>query len=181
MSSDLSFSGSCEHDLVLSKFWLCKNLPRKKYNKIYVLGSWYGNMGLILRHLNFDFKSLVNVDIDPHYCQANEKLYKLANFDRPYKILNSNCNEVDYSDADLIINSSINDIKKDKWFDNIPTKSLIAIQGRNNQLNSYQKNRSENFKQFQKMFEFGTVIYKGQLSLQNSEEDYKRYMIIGYK
>lgn len=181
MSSDLSFSGSCEHDLILSKFWLAKNLPKKHYNKIYVLGSWYGNMGLILKFLNFDFESIVNIDENKRYCLDNQKIYKLTKFDRPYKILNRNCNKVDYSDADLIINCSINDIKKDIWFDQIPHNCLVAIQCRNNQPFAFEKDRPNNFNDFQNMFEFNHKIYEGKIPLQNAEELYQRYMIIGYK
>ena len=181
MSSDLSFSGSCEHDLILSKFWLAKNLPNRPYNKIYVLGSWYGNMGLILKFLNFDFKLLVNIDTNKKYCQDNQKIYKIADFDQPYKILNRNCNKVDYSDADLIINCSVNDIKKDVWFDQIPHNCLVAIQCRNNQPFAFEKDRPNSFNEFQNLFEFKKILYKGKLNLKNFEEKYQRYMIIGHK
>lgn len=181
MSSDLSFSGSCERDLLLSKFWLAKNLPHRSYNKIYVLGSWYGNMGLILKFLKFDFNLLVNIDTNSKYCQDNKTIYKIAKFGQPYKIINRNCNEIDYTDADLIINCSINDIKKDIWFDNIPSSCCIALQSRNNQPPSFQKDRPNSFNEFQQLFNFETIVYKGTLALKNYEEEYQRYMIIGYK
>lgn len=181
MSSDLSFAGSCEKDLIKSKVWLCRHLPRRTYGRIYVLGSWYGNFGLILRGMNFNFKHIINVDSNQRYCDINKKIYKLANFDRPYTILNKDCNKIEFKNPDLIINTSTNDIQSHKWFNNIPAGCLVALQCRNNQSTDSQKDRPDTFSQFDKLFKFKKTIYQGKLALENNEENYYRYTIIGIK
>lgn len=181
MSSDLSFAGSCEHDLIKSKVWLCQKLPRRRYRRIYVLGSWYGNFGLILRGINFPFNHIINIESNKAYCSANKKIYQFVDFDIPYTIINNDCNKVQYKDPDLIVNTSTNDIKGHNWFNNIPSGCLVAVQCRNNQSGNGQKNRPNSFNQFGKMFTFKKVIYKGKLNLQNNEEQYQRYTIIGIK
>lgn len=180
MSDDLSFSGSCERDLLLSKIWLANHLPKRRFGKVYVLGSWYGNIGLIFRLLGVDFDSICNVDVNSYYCKANRVLYKLAGFDRPYEILNQNCNEVDYSDADLVVNVSSNDIQNSTWFDLIPADCLTVIQCRNNQLLRADTDRPASYQEFLDLFPMHRVVYKGQLPLKNSIEQYQRYMLIGY-
>ena len=181
MSSDLSFAGSCEPDLIKSKYWLCQHLPRRTYGRIYVLGSWYGNLGLILRGMKFKFKHIVNVDKNLKYCQDNELVYKLADFDIPYTILNTDCNTLQYKSPDLVINTSTNDIQGHKWFNRIPDGCLVAIQCRNNQPDASQKDRPETFKQFANQFPFKKTIYRGKLTLQNTEDRYQRYTVIGIK
>lgn len=181
MSSDLSFAGSIEHDLTLGKLWLCKNLPRQKYNNVYVLGSWYGNIGLIMRYLGIHFDHITNIDGNQKYCAATKQIYKLANFDRPYKILNADCNKVDYSAADLVINTSTNDIKIDSWFDRIPTHCMVALQSRNNQAPVSIGEEPVNFSRFLRSYPLDITLYSGKMRLSNRQESYDRYMLIGYK
>lgn len=181
MSSDLSFAGSCEFDLIKSKYWLCWHLPRRNYGRIYVLGSWYGNLGLILRGMNFKFKHIINVEQNSKYCKDNELVYKLADFDVPYTVLNKDCNKIDYNAPDLVINTSTNDIKGHDWFERIPSGCTVALQCRNNQLDSDQKNRPDSFSEFTQQFKFKKLIYRGKLDLKNTEELYQRYTVIGIK
>lgn len=178
---DLSFSGSCESDLVKSKKWLCDNLPRRRWGTVYVLGSWYGNMGLIMRLSGIDFRRIVNVDTNPDYCDQNRLIYKLDGFDRPYRIINGDCNRVDLSDADLVINTSTNDITTHRWFKNIPQGATVAIQCRNNQQAAQRKDRPDDFAEFHDLFPLRIKHMSGRLPLKNSDEAYERYMVIGRK
>ena len=64
-SSGSSPQGSITNDLILSKMWICevlKHLNRKKFSTIYILGSWYGNMALILDRMGIEYKNIINVD-----------------------------------------------------------------------------------------------------------------------
>ena len=49
-SSGYSLAGSFTRDLVASKVWLLDELARiaPQVGTIYVLGSWYGNLGVLL-------------------------------------------------------------------------------------------------------------------------------------
>lgn len=179
-SSDLSFGGSCEHDLLISKLWLCRHLPKQHYNKVYVLGSWYGNMGFLLNYAGVDYDKIINVDSNPGYCSANETLYKLAGFDQPYEIICKDCNHLNYDDADLVINTSTNDIKSSDWLDSVPVGRVVAAQCRNNQSDHPDKARPDSFQEFLNDYRsLNHVLYHGKLALNNNEESYLRYMIIG--
>jgi len=182
MSNDLSFSGSCEHSLIASKVWLFKHLPNITYKKVYVLGSWYGNMGLILGLLGLDFKSIVNVETNEKYCKDNKKIYQLAGFDIPYRILHADCNKINYDDADLVINTSTNDIKTHEWLRNVPKGCTVAIQCRNEQPYAKSMDRPNDFEDFLKLYDLGKVIYKGKMNMRDADNPpYSRYMLIGTK
>ena len=181
MSGNLDFSGSIEHDLTYSKVWLCQNLPRKKYKNVYVLGSWYGNTGIIMNFMGVDFDCVINVDTDKNYCEKTHTIYKLFGFDKKYKIVNKDCNLLDYYDADLVINTSTNDIKFHDWFAIIPPGCTVAIQCRNNQPLAADMNKPATFDEFMTMFYMKTSVCAGKLTLLNQDEAYDRYMIIGVK
>jgi hypothetical protein len=181
VSGDLSFAGSIESDLTRSKVWLCENLPRKKFKHIYVLGSWYGNVGLIMNMLGFDFDCITNVDTDSEFCKKTQKLYKLAKFDKNYRIVNRDCNLLNYQDADLVINTSTNDIKYHDWFANIPPGCIVAVQCRNNQPMASNMDKPTVFDEFMTMFAMDKTICAGTLTLSNHDETYDRYMLIGIK
>lgn len=181
MSDDLSFAGSCERDLLASKIWLCNELPKNNFKSVYVLGSWYGNMGLTMRFIGIDFKKLYNVDTNKRYCSANQRLYKLAKFDRDYCVINNDCNSLNFDDAELVINTSTNDIKSTDWFDAIPHNCYVALQCRNKQPTLNYKSRPDSFKEFIGLYPLSKVHYTGVMPLGNIEGVYKRYMIIGRK
>ena len=63
-----TLEGSFTPDLVASKEWLCKVLEKllstKKPRNIYVLGSWYGNMGVFLEEAGIKYDKLILVEPD---------------------------------------------------------------------------------------------------------------------
>lgn len=181
MSIDLSFAGSCDPDLTRSKAWLCQHLPCRTWKHVYVLGSWYGNLGLIMRWLGVDFDRLTNVDVNPGYCRSNLKLYQLAKFDRPCRIMRADCNSVDYSDADLVINTSTNDIPTHEWFSKILPGCWVAIQCRNNQSPGELMDRPATYSEFKRLFYMSSIEYAGKMSLRNQDGMYERYQLIGCK
>ena len=65
--SPSTFEGSLTPDLLKSKIWLCNNLKklgRKKFSTIYILGSWYGTMSVVLSRCGIQFDKVINVDIN---------------------------------------------------------------------------------------------------------------------
>ncbi len=181
MSMDLSFAGSCERDLTLSKLWLCTHLPRTRWGKVYVLGSWYGNVGLVMRMLGMHVDHLVNIDINPEFCEANHTLYELAKYDLPYEIRCEDSNHVSFDDADLVINTSTNDISSRGWLERISRGTVVALQCRNNQDLAGSRMRPNSLSEFMGFFHLSEILFKGALPLRNSQEAYQRYMVIGYR
>lgn len=177
----MSFAGSCERDLIESKIWLCHNLPKKNYGWVYVLGSWYGNMGLVMRKMNIRFIGITNIDSNKSYTVASKKLYKLANFDRPYQNIAVDCNKYDFQDADLIINTSTNDIRDNSWLNKVPKNCTVAIQSRNNQPMSMRMDKPYSFENFLDMYPLRIYYSAGVKKMTNNDETYYRYMLIGTK
>ena len=79
-SSGYSLAGSFTHDLIKSKVWLLTELAKisPEVGTIYVLGSWYGNLGVLLA-LNpvIQYRQLINVETDQKFLQASERIHNL--------------------------------------------------------------------------------------------------------
>lgn len=175
-----TFQGSITPDLMASKIWLCDELKahdRKQFSTIYILGSWYGNMGFILKKCGIKFQKIINVDKDRSRIDFTEKLYKKLNI-RSDNVW-ANANTIDFSKADgrsLIICTSPQDIIYTRWFDSIPKGPLIAIQSRNNA-----ELGNDSLVDFDGQFPMQQVLIVDERTYQDPEADYQRYMKIGIK
>lgn len=176
-----TFKGSLTPDLLTSKIWLCQNLKKlgqTKFSTIYILGSWYGTMAVILSRCGISFDKIINVDSNKHHITVSHKI--LSALDISVQSMNKDVNELNYMQLDknsLIINTSVNDIDDNKWFDNIPSGSLVALQSRNNVINP----KHNNLKDLDQEFPLSKTMFLGKLSLQDPETEYQRFMKIGTK
>lgn len=80
-SAPLTLDGSFAKSLQLSKLWMCREIKRlmqeksiKEFNKVYSLGSWYGNMAFFMLKTHVPFKIMVDVDINPKYLEVSKRL-----------------------------------------------------------------------------------------------------------
>jgi hypothetical protein len=181
-SSDLTFDGSNTPDLIASKVWLCNKLKDlvPEFSTIYVLGSWYGNMGLVLLDQGIPFNKLINVDTNKEYITASEKLLKDAGIGNRLESMIKDANQLDYRQIDsdgLIINTSVQDIKGSSWWKNIPKGVMIALQDRNATKLSQHKDLAS----FDQAFPMSQTLYLGQKQLEDPEIEYLRFMKIGVK
>ena len=175
MSSNLSLLGSFEKDLCKSKLWLAKHLHKTPLGKVYILGSWYGNTGLILNHLGLNFDKIVNVDTDQKYIDTNKELYHRLGFKKSWTTLCKDCNNVNYKGPHTVINTSINDIENNGWFDRIPQGTLVALQTRDN------VEYPQNLNTLDKEHPMSEIMFLGKKSFTNSDGPYHRFMKIGIK
>jgi hypothetical protein len=178
-----NLSGSFSKDLQLSKVWLIEELLKIKtnFNSIYILGSWYGNLGLFLSASKISTGLIVNVDLDKDSVSRSKSLYAKYGIEN-VKHLQVDANKLNYKKAtksSAIINTSADDIEGQDWFDNIPSGIIVAIQGRDNNPNSV--NKFSSVEDLTKRFPLSETFYKGQISLTDPETDYQRFMIIGRK
>lgn len=180
-ASPLTFKGSISPDLLISKLWICnqlKDLNQTNFSTIYVLGSWYGNMSIILTHCGISFEKIVNVDINKDYLEISEKLLSALNI--PFQNMNKDVNKLNYQQIDsnsLIINTSISEIEGIKWFESIPKNTLVILQSRNNsEIKSHQ-----NLESFDRNFPLSNTLFLDEIELSDSETPYKRFMKIGVK
>ena len=160
--SPKTLSGSFTEDLIISKLWLIKEIEQihNKFNTIYILGSWYGNISILLINKYIKFKKIINVDIDQQALTTGQMLAKKLGIDKLIEPIVKDANTLDYQQAippSLVINTSCNDMENDGWFDNIPTGILVALQTRDGTLDEYK---------------FSKVLYTGQRRLTDPETNY---------
>jgi len=177
-----TLEGSFSIDLVISKIWLIARLARlnASYGNVYVLGSWFGNLGLLMASRNLKFKTLINVDIDPNAMDTSDKITDVLGLRDKIEHLRMDVNDLRYEllDVDgLVINTSCNNIEGDEWFKRIPSGTMVALQSRNQDPNAVNKHR--NLSEFCDSYRLSDVFFKGSLPLNEGESTYDRFMMIG--
>ena len=181
-SSGYSLEGSFTHDLIKSKVWLLTELAgiAPRVGTIYVLGSWYGNLGVLLAlDPVIRYKQLINVETDPEFLQTSERIHNRLGMGNTEYML-KDANDLDYQQLGrdgVVINTSLTDMPGQAWFDNIPAGTLVVMQSRNNDPG----NASHSTQDIIDRFPLSEIIYDGELRLQDPETAYTRYMVIGIK
>ena len=181
-SSGYSLQGSFTPDLVRSKIWLITQLARiaPQVGTIYVLGSWYGNFGVLLAlDPAIKYKKLINVETDPEFLRASERIQDHMGMGKTEYML-TDANDLDSkqlgSDG-VVINTSLTDMEGQAWFDRIPAGTLVALQSRDHDPG----NAAHSTQDIVDRFPLSEIIYDGELRLQDPETTYTRYMVIGIK
>jgi hypothetical protein len=181
-SSGYSLAGSFTRDLTASKVWLLSELEKiqTNYSTIYMLGSWYGNLALYMTlEGRTQADKIVLVEKDKKFLSTSKKLLNLSGADNIEYMLEDS-NKLGYrqlGDAGCVINTSLTDMQGRAWFLNIPSGTLVVMQGRD-----HDPNRS--FSSTQDIidrFPLSEVLYHGRMQLRDPETQYTRYMVIGRK
>jgi len=170
----LTLAGSFHRSLIFNKLWLISELSRFKdrFSTIYVLGSWYGNMSLLLARSNIQYDQIINVDRDARVVRAGQAIAEKMGLADGIRAIAGDANSLDYGDLDsnsLVINTSCYEIKNTGWFDRIPAGTMIALETRTDvdeDLDDY---------------ELSNVLYQGSRELTDPETDYISILKIGIK
>ena len=181
-SSGYSLKGSFTHDLIKSKVWLLSELAgiAPQVGTIYVLGSWYGNLGVLLAlDPVIRYKQLINVETDPEFLQASERIQDHVGMSNT-EYMPKDANDLDYrqlgSDG-VVINTSLTDMPGQAWFDRIPAGTLVVLQSRDHDPG----NEAHSTQDIIDQYPLSEIVYDGELKLQDPETAYTRYMVIGVK
>jgi hypothetical protein len=181
-SSGYSLKGSFTRDLIASKVWLIDELARiaPQVGTIYVLGSWYGNLGVLLAlDPVVKYKRLINVETDRRFLQASKRIQDHLGMSNTEYML-ADANNLDYrqlgSDG-VVINTSLTDMEGQGWFDRIPVGTLVVMQSRDHDPG----NAADSTQDIVERFPLSEVVYDGKLKLADPETEYTRYMVIGIK
>ena len=181
-SSGYSLAGSFTRDLVASKVWLLTELARiaPQVGTVYVLGSWYGNLGVLLAlDPIIQYKKLINVETDRKFLQASKRIQDHLGMDNTQYML-ADANTLDYrqlgSDG-VVINTSLTDMPGQAWFDNIPEGTLVVLQSRDHDPG----NAAHSTQDIIDRYPLSEIIYDGRLELEDPETEYTRDMVIGVK
>jgi hypothetical protein len=167
-----------------SKLWLCEELEQlfDSIDTVWIYGGWYGISAFLLRSRNnLPIKKIRSIDVDPN-CEAvadmiNENwVYR----DWQFKAETKDCNTVIPSDVDLIINTSTEHFENMDWWTNIPSGTVVALQG-NNMVHDDHHVHSTCLKEFVAQFPVTQVLYQGQREFVYPDWRFTRYMLIGVK
>jgi hypothetical protein len=172
--SPLTLQGSFESGLILNKLWLIHELKKIKdqFSTIYILGSWYGNMSLLLAKSRIQYDHIVNVDSDPRAVRGAQRIARVMSLDDRIEPMVQDANKLDYRQLDedgLVINTSCHDMENQGWFDRIPQGVLVALQSRDDvdhDLDQYDLSR---------------VLYQGTRKARDPETRYRSLLRIGVK
>jgi hypothetical protein len=181
-SSGYSLEGSFTPDLIKSKVWLLTELARiaPQVGTIYVLGSWYGNLGILLAlDPIIKYKQLINVETDKKFLQASERIHNHLGMGNTEYML-KDANDLDYRQLGpdgVVINTSLTDMPGQTWFDRIPEGTLVVLQSRDNDPG----NAAHSTQDIIDRFPLSEIIYDGELDLQDPQTEYTRFMVIGVK
>lgn len=167
-----------------SKLWLCEELEEffDKIDSVYIYGGWYGITAFLLKtRNNIKIKTIRSFDIDPECQPIADMINENWVFKKwQFKAETADCNDITPTDADLVINTSTEHFDSYSWYDKIPKKTIVALQG-NNMPHDDHKVYSKNLKDFCSHFPLSKVYYKGQKDFKYPNWTFSRYMIIGEK
>jgi hypothetical protein len=181
-----SFSSS----QVQSKIWLVsaletvtnKNLIKKNNYKIWILAGWYGITNFILRtRNNMSVLEVRSFDLDPSCEPTANQINNLWHWQGwQFKAETVDINGLDYSaPPDIVINSSVEHVDQDRWFEIIPKGTLVCLQASDldheDHISIY-KSLEDLIQRFPM-----EILYQGVKRFEYDDHGFNRYMIIGFK
>jgi hypothetical protein len=181
-SSGYSLEGSFTPDLVFSKLWLIRELAKiaPKIDTMYALGSWYGNLALMLDHWKeIRVGKVINVETNPKFLKGSKQLLDQLGVDNVEYML-KDANDIDYRQLGrrgVVVNTSLIDIPGTDWFENIPPGTLVVMQARDHVKDEQFSSPAD----IEQKFPLSQVLYSGELELEDPETEYTRFMVIGVK
>lgn len=176
------------HGQIHSKLWLCETLEPylKDDDNIGILGSWYNVLGFMLnvRKPNF-YKNIIGYDKDTVQDVANKIIESWNHLpNQTVTNVNVDVNEINLTNHNVIINTSVEHMESTKWFNNIKQETLVCIQSLNLSADIAPYgivNENKTLEELRNKFHLRKTVYTGTKEFDYPVLPYKRFMIIGYK
>lgn len=177
------------HGQIISKLWLCEELEKHVLpnTNINILGGWYNVLGFMLsvRRPNY-YLSIHNTDIDIEAIIVADKICQTWMIEGA-KIINrmADCDSDNYAmnlPIDVVINCSVEHFKNNKWFNSLPTGTLVCIQSSDvidPEFPWLITQPNPDIKTFLDRFPVSEVLYSGTKRIQYENYGYNRFMLIG--
>lgn len=181
------------HGQIHSKLWLCEEIEKliTKPCNVAILGCWYNVLGFMLLSRNQKlYQHIHGIELNNESFSTANKICDawMINDDQKIKNFNMNVNEFNYSNYDIIINTSVEDITLNVWFDRIPNNKLVCLQTNNLtplQVSKYKNweilNPNHDMETFKKKYHLNEILFEGVQEFDYGDLKYNRYMIIGKK
>jgi hypothetical protein len=177
---------------VASKIWLCEELERimhdhhgramLKPQSIFILGGWYGVLAfLLLSRKNIPIDKIRSIDIDPATVEIADRINNTWLINRwQFKALHGDANDVEFEDADIVINTSTEHFEVNDWFDTIEEGTLVCLQG-NNMNHDDHVSEFTSMDDFKKKYPLSRILFEGTKEFKYPEWGFTRYMLIGQR
>jgi hypothetical protein len=179
-ASPNTLEGSFTPDLVESKTWLAemlaKGLKGKNAGTIYVLGSWYGNMGIFLQQAGVKFDKLVLIEPNEKWLMHSKELLDTLNDEGKLVLIHQKAEDAVYEKPGVVINTSCNETGP-VFLTKLPDNMLCLLQARNNVDSVLIE--TDSLEEFTELFSLNKTYYTGEKTLTDPTTEYDRYMIIG--
>ena len=181
-----TLAGSDSANLNLERFWAIATLAQIKnhFDVIYILGSWYGNVSLLLfmldRYVSFD--RIINVDVNADSLEQGQHRLDQLGLDNKTEPMHLDANKLDYRQLGsngLVVNLSCHNIKGSAWLEHVPAGTWVVLQGRNQDPGAV--NQFDSLDKFDSAYPLSRTAYQGTLDLQDPDGTYQQYMKIGVK
>lgn len=167
-----------------SKIWLCEELEKLKWksNLTHIYAGWYGLTAfLLLSRGKFDVKRIESYDFDPKCEPIADMLNEYWVWQNwRFKAYTQDCNTLNSSRADLIINTSTEHFDSLLWWNYIPDGTRVILQG-NNMPHEDHCIHSETLEDFCNNYPVSEVVYAGQKEFVYPNWSFTRFMLIGIK
>lgn len=175
----------------ISKLWLAQTierilpdyLERPEGYKIWILAGWYGITNLILRtRNNLKISEVRSWDIDPTCEKIADSINETWVWQEwQFKARTIDINDLEYDNKpDLIINTSIEHMEANQWFDRIPQGTLVALQGSNLPHDDH-TNVFNSVQEMMDRYYLSEYLYEGTKYFEYDDHGFYRYMIVGIK
>jgi len=169
-----TLAGSFDRGLIFNKLWLIQELYKIKrsFSTVYILGSWYANLSILLARSSISYQHIVNVDTDEKRIQRGQDIARQLHMADRIESMVADANTVDYRQLDsngLVVNCSIHDMPNSGWFNHIPQGVMVALQSRtdvDHDIDSYA---------------LKPILYDGIWELEDPETKYNSLLRIGIR
>ncbi len=179
---DIRLGHALNHNQSVSKKWLIDSLFEStggKLGRVCILGGWYGVLGFKLLHdPRFDIEHVTSVDIDITCKEVALSLNRTHVDASNFSFIAADMYEMEFvrDEYDLIVNTSCEHLETiGKWFERIPTGTLLTLQSNNYFGIDGHVNCVETLDQFKQQVPLEDVLFEGELELKK----YTRFMLIG--
>lgn len=179
-----TLKGSFSDNLIGCRKYLLDEIKllQTDFSTVYILGSWYGNLSLMLKEDKaFSIEKIINVDTDKTALVTGQEMADKMGYDN-IEVMNKDANALDYrqlGSTGLVINQSVVNISTREWFDNIPANTMVAISARNNDPGAVTK--FDELRDFVKSYPMKKILYSGKRIFTDPETKYDCYLLIGMK
>lgn len=175
----------------ISKLWLIQTIERilpdyldkPEGYRIWILAGWYAVTNLILRtRNNIKIREVRSFDCDPMCETVADRLNETWVWQQwQFKAKTLDINNLEYDNRpDLVINTSIEHMDADQWFDRIPEGTLVALQASNLPHDDH-TNVFGSVQEMMDRYHLREYLYEGTKYFDYNDHGFYRYMIVGIK